>query len=107
MIVFAISHLSGNPVDLLMPQGAPPSERAAMIHDLGLDRPLPVQYVEFLGRAVHGDFGQSIRFHTPAMALVLDHMPATIELARCGLRPPMSARFDWLMPPRDFAMLRA
>lgn len=85
VIVFAISHLSGNPVDLLLPQGAPPSQRAAMIHDLGFDRPLPVQYVKFLGRAVHGDFGQSIRFHTSAISLVLAHMPATIELAMGAL----------------------
>lgn len=85
VIVFLISHLSGNPVDLLLPQGATHQQRTAMIHDLGLDRPLPVQYWKFLSNAVQGDFGQSIRFHTPAMSLVLSHMPATIELALAAL----------------------
>jgi peptide/nickel transport system permease protein len=85
VIVFAISRLSGNPVDLLLPEGAPTTERTAMIHDLGLDQPLPVQYGKFIGHAIRGDFGESIRFHTPAMSLVLSHMPATIELALSAL----------------------
>src|SRR4051812_39598166 len=85
VIVFAISRLSGNPVDLLLPEGAPVTERTAMIHDLGLDQPWPVQYGKFIGHAIRGDFGESIRFHTPAMSLVLSHMPATIELALSAL----------------------
>jgi len=85
VIVFAISRLSGNPVDLLLPEGAPPSQREALIHSLGLDRSLPVQYGKFVGNALQGDFGQSIRFHTSAISLVLGHMPATIELALAAL----------------------
>jgi peptide/nickel transport system permease protein len=85
VIVFVISHLSGNPVDLLLPQGATHQQRTAMIHELGLDRPLPVQYAKFVSHAVRGDFGESIRFHTSAMSLVLSHMPATIELALSAL----------------------
>jgi peptide/nickel transport system permease protein len=85
VIVFTISRLSGNPVDLMLPEGALPSQRTAMIHDLGLDRPLPVQYAKFLGHALQGDFGQSTRFHASAISLVLDHMPATIELALSSL----------------------
>jgi peptide/nickel transport system permease protein len=85
VIVFAISRLSGNPVDLLLPEGAPPSQRTALIHSLGLDRSLPVQYGKFVGNALQGDFGQSIRFHTSAISLVLGHMPATIELALSAL----------------------
>lgn len=85
VIVFVISRLSGNPADLMLPEGAPPSERAALIHQLGLDRPLPVQYFTFLEHALRGDFGRSIRFQTGAGALVLSHMPATIELAVAAL----------------------
>jgi peptide/nickel transport system permease protein len=85
VIVFAIAHLSGNPVDLLLPEGAPPAQRTALIHDLGLDRPLPVQYAKFLGHALEGDFGESIRFHASATSLVLDHVPATVELALASL----------------------
>ena len=81
VIVFGIARLSGDPVDLMLPQGAPPSQRQQMIEDLGLDEPLPVQYWHFLSGAVQGDFGESIRFHAPAMELVLDRLPATIELA--------------------------
>lgn len=85
VIVFAISRLSGSPVDLLLPEGAPPSERVALIHQLGLDHPLPVQYVTFLEHALRGDFGRSIRFQTGAGSLVVSHMPATIELALAAL----------------------
>jgi peptide/nickel transport system permease protein len=85
VIVFAIARLSGNPVDLLLPQGAPPSQRAALIHQFGLDQPWPLQYVKFLGHALEGDFGESVRFHTPALSLVLSHMPATFELAIAAL----------------------
>jgi ABC-type dipeptide/oligopeptide/nickel transport system permease component len=48
--------------------------------DLGLDRPLPVQYAVFLGNVVHGDFGRSIHFRQPAMAVALSYLPATFEL---------------------------
>jgi peptide/nickel transport system permease protein len=48
---------------------------------LGLDRPLPVQYVEFLGRAITGDFGTSIRHRQPALEMVLERLPATLQLA--------------------------
>ena len=81
VIVFGIARLSGDPVDLMLPQGAPKTQRTQMIHELGLDRPVPVQYWKFVSKAVRGDFGESTRFHAPAMRLVLDRMPATIELA--------------------------
>jgi peptide/nickel transport system permease protein len=85
VIVFAISRLSGSPVDLLVPIGAGPETRERLIDELGLDRPLPVQYLTFLGNAVQGDFGQSIRFQAPALELVLDRLPATLELAAAAL----------------------
>jgi peptide/nickel transport system permease protein len=85
VIVFVVSRLSGSPADLLLPQGAPPSERAALTQQLGLDRPLPIQYFTFLEHALQGDFGTSIRFQTGAAGLVLSHMPATIELSFAAL----------------------
>lgn len=85
VIVFAISRLSGSPVDLLLPQGAGPQQRAVLTRDLGLDKPLPVQYGTFVWNAVQGDFGRSVRFQAPAMQLVLDRLPATIELAFAAL----------------------
>lgn len=85
VVVFGIARLSGNPVDLMLPMGAGREQRAQLIHALGLDRPLPVQYLRFIGQAVRGDFGQSIRFQAPAMRLVLRQMPNTVELAAASL----------------------
>jgi peptide/nickel transport system permease protein len=85
VIVFVISRLSGSPVDLMLPQGAGPAQREALTRQLGLDEPLPVQYLTFLGNAVQGDFGGSVRFQAPALDLVLERLPATIELAVAAL----------------------
>lgn len=83
--VFLIARLSGNPVDLLLPEGATAEQRRGLVEDLGLDRSLPRQYWEFLTGALHGDFGTSIRFQAPAMELVLERLPASAELAAAAL----------------------
>lgn len=85
LIVFGISRLSGSPVDILLPQGAGAEQRAALTEKLGLDQPLVVQYGTFLLDALRGDFGQSTHFQAPALGLVLDRLPATIELAVAAL----------------------
>jgi peptide/nickel transport system permease protein len=85
VIVFAVSRVSGSPVDLLVPLGAGPETRERLIEQYGLDRPLPIQYATFLGNAVQGDFGQSIRFQAPALGLVLHRLPATLKLAAAAL----------------------
>jgi len=79
-VVFVVMRLSGDPVPLLLPPDAPLSEFARVRAELGLDRPLPVQYAVFLGNVLHGDFGQSIHFRQPAGRVVLDYLPATFEL---------------------------
>jgi ABC-type dipeptide/oligopeptide/nickel transport system permease component len=79
-VVFVVMRLSGDPVPLLLPPDAPQSEFARVRAELGLDRPLPVQYAVFLGNVMHGDFGQSIHFRQPAGRVVLDYLPATFEL---------------------------
>lgn len=85
IIIFVISRLSGDPTVLLVPPDAPPSAVAATRAALGLDLPLWQQYLIFAAHAVQGDFGQSYRWQTPALTLVLDRLPATIELAAAGL----------------------
>jgi len=80
-IVFFSLRLTGDPTVLLLPVGATPEQIAALRHALGFDRPLPVQYVEFLGRALRGDFGVSTRFGEPALPLVVERLGATAELA--------------------------
>ncbi len=85
MVIFVISRLSGDPTALLVPPDAPPSAIAATRAALGLDLPLWRQYLIFSIDALHGDFGQSYRWQMPALGLVLDRLPATIELAIAGL----------------------
>ena len=85
LIVFGIARLSGSPVDLMLPMGATAQQKADLTQQLGLDRPLPVQYVKFMTNALKGDFGQSIRFQTPALPLVVGRIPATLELALVSL----------------------
>jgi len=72
--------LSGDPVPLLLPPDAPTSEILRVRHDLGLDRPLPVQYVIFLANLARGDFGRSIHFREPALEVVRGYLAATLEL---------------------------
>ncbi|HET7265700.1 MAG TPA: ABC transporter permease [bacterium] len=84
-VAFALTHVIGDPVVLLLPFQAGPAQVAEMRHILGLDRPLPVQYLAFLTAALRGDFGLSVRQNTPALSLVLDRVPATAELASAAL----------------------
>ena len=85
LIIFVISRLSGDPVALLVPADAPQSLIAEIRSRFGLDLPLWQQYLIFLGRALTGDFGNSYRWQMPALKLILDRLPATVELALCGL----------------------
>ncbi|HET7092681.1 MAG TPA: ABC transporter permease [Thermomicrobiales bacterium] len=80
-LVFALIHLSGDPLAGLVPPGSSPEQLARLRVAYGLDRPLPAQYVAFLGRAVRGDFGESWRQGRPALTVVLERLPATLALA--------------------------
>ena len=79
-VVFVVMRLSGDPVPLLLPPDAPRSEIFRVRAELGLDRPLPVQYAVFLGNVLRGDFGRSIHFREPASRVVMGYLPATLEL---------------------------
>jgi peptide/nickel transport system permease protein len=80
-IVFAGLNVIGNPVDILISPDADQAERARQIAALGLDQPLWKQYFEFLSNAIRGDLGLSFVFKVPALQLILERMPATLELA--------------------------
>lgn len=82
---FAITRLSGDPVLLLVSPDASNEEIAAARQRLGFDQPLAVQYVKYLGRAIQGDFGESLRYSQPALPLVIERLPATMELALFAL----------------------
>ncbi|MGA3401421.1 MAG: ABC transporter permease [Acetobacteraceae bacterium] len=81
VIVFVGVHVIGNPVDILISPEADQAERARVIASLGLDQPLWKQYVLFLNDALHGDLGRSFVFNEPALTLIAQRMPATMELA--------------------------
>jgi peptide/nickel transport system permease protein len=81
VIVFIGVHVIGNPVDILISPEADQAERARVIAALGLDQPLWKQYVLFLVDALHGDLGRSFVFNEPALRLIAERMPATMELA--------------------------
>jgi ABC-type dipeptide/oligopeptide/nickel transport system permease component len=84
-VVFVLLHLSGNLVNLLLPLDASPAQRQQLTHELHLDEPLPLQYLRFLGALLHGDFGTSLFYQRPALAVVLDRLPASLELALAGI----------------------
>jgi peptide/nickel transport system permease protein len=85
VLSFAILHVIGDPVTLLLPQNAGKEEYERYKKIMGLDQPIWVQYWKFASRAVQGDFGRSWYADTPAFRLVLERMPPTIYLTFAGL----------------------
>lgn len=83
--VFFLIRIGGDPSALFLPPEATLQQIAEFRHAMGFDRPVIVQYFEFLGRALQGDFGQSLRYQQPAMQLVLERMPATLQLSGAAL----------------------
>lgn len=84
-IVFMLLHLTGDPVSLMVSRQASPDEIAQLREQLGFNRPLVIQFADFVKGAVQGDFGDSFRYRQPAMELVLQRVPATIQLASVAL----------------------
>jgi peptide/nickel transport system permease protein len=80
LVVFVLARLTGDPLEIMMPAEATKEDIAMMRAYLGLDRPWPVQYWNFLTRALQGDFGKSVRFRRPAMELIAERYGATLEL---------------------------
>lgn len=85
MIVFLGVYAIGDPLEILLPSDASMAERQQVSESLGLDRPLPIQFITFLGSALQGDFGKSFVYNRPAMAVIFERLPATLELATTAL----------------------
>jgi peptide/nickel transport system permease protein len=83
--LFLLLRLTGDPALLYVSEDAGPAQIQRVREQLGLADPLPVQYVRFLGRALQGDFGLSLRYNQPALPLVLASLPATLELTGAAL----------------------
>ena len=85
LLVFVGVYAIGNPIDILISPQADQQDRDRAIAALGLDRSLPVQYLSFLSGVFHGDLGRSFVHSTPALGLILERMPATLELALAAM----------------------
>lgn len=80
ILVFLLTNFIGDPVDMLVPENATVEEVESARIRLGLDKPLPVQYVIFLNDVLHGNFGKSYTYGKPAMGLIVERIPATMEI---------------------------
>lgn len=86
VIVFAALHLTTDPAAAMLRGGTPTkADILALRRHLGLDQPLPVQFAIFIADAVRGNFGTSYYYNNPAFSLVMDHLPATLELTVAGM----------------------
>ena len=80
-IAFMLFQYVGDPVTNLLGQDATPAQRTELRADLGLDRPFPVQFARFVGNALQGEFGLSLRQGRKVSSLVVERLPATLELS--------------------------
>jgi peptide/nickel transport system permease protein len=81
LIVFVLVRVTGDPVSLLLPETATDAERESLRESLGFNDPLYMQYLHYMSEVVRGDFGDSLRYNTDALAIILERLPATLELA--------------------------
>lgn len=84
-LVFLGVYAIADPIDVLAAPDATPDERAAISQRLGLDQPLWMQFATFVWRALHGDLGRSFVYNEPAFTVILQRLPATLELAFTAL----------------------
>jgi peptide/nickel transport system permease protein len=84
LIAFAMFRFAGDPVNQIISIDTPAAERAEVRRSLGLDDPVPVQFVRYLARAAQGDFGISYQFRQRVSTLLAERLPATLELAVCA-----------------------
>jgi peptide/nickel transport system permease protein len=80
-LVFFATHLLGDPAALIAPVGATREQVAEISHQMGFDRPITTQFLDFLSAAVRGDLGVSLRHEQPALGLILTTLPNTLQLA--------------------------
>ena len=85
IIVFVVTSVMANPVFLMVRENASPEEIAAVSAYLGLDKPLYVQYWIFVKNALQGNFGQSYMYHLPALMLIAERLPATLDIVAVAM----------------------
>jgi ABC-type dipeptide/oligopeptide/nickel transport system permease component len=85
LTAFLLAHLTGDPVRLMVPEDATERQIAELRHELGLDRPLPILFAEYIAHALRGDLGPSIRYRKPTLSLILERLPATVQLSSAAM----------------------
>jgi peptide/nickel transport system permease protein len=85
LLVFTMVRVTGDPAALMMSREASPEDLEEFRERMGFNDPLLVQFGHFMSGAVVGDFGNSLHFKTPAMPMVLERLPATLQLALTAL----------------------
>src|SRR5215831_14165706 len=85
LISFGVTFATGDPAYLLVGPQATQEQIDTLRHELGFDRPWPIQYLDYMSKAARGDFGVSLRSHEPAFSLIMSRMPLTLELAGAAL----------------------
>ena len=84
LVAFSLFRYVGDPINAMVGQDTPAQEREALREKLGLNDPPPVQFVRFIGNAVQGKFGLSYRTSEPVGSMIVERMPATLELSFCA-----------------------
>jgi peptide/nickel transport system permease protein len=85
VVIFLLTNIIGDPVLLLLPPDATRADYEILRRQLGLDRPLYLQYIFFLVNAARGNFGISFIFNRPSLPLVMEYLPATLELTAASM----------------------
>ena len=85
ILSFGTLYLTGDPTMLMASESWNQQQIDTFRHQMGFDRPWIVQYADFLGKALHGDFGVSLRQQQPTLALIADRLPATLQLAASAM----------------------
>jgi ABC-type dipeptide/oligopeptide/nickel transport system permease component len=85
LVVFLLVRVSGDPTQLLLPETATPEDRQLFRRQHGLDRPIPIQYAQYVGNVLRGDLGRSLVDDRPALDVVLQRLPATVELTLAAI----------------------
>ncbi|MDH4224791.1 MAG: ABC transporter permease [Deltaproteobacteria bacterium] len=102
-LVFLLIHLvPGDPVEIMLGENALPADLSALRSKLGLDRSLPVQYGDFITATLRGDLGESFTSRRPVTGLILERLPATLEL----MAGAMAVAFALALPLGILAALR-
>jgi peptide/nickel transport system permease protein len=92
--VFSLIHLTpGDPIDAMMSDSNDPATKERMRHDLGLDQPIPVQYLTWIGRVLQGDFGRSIRDNQPVVENVTGRIRVSLQLAAYAMAISLAVAF--------------